>query len=292
MSSNETVHPAYNDPTQWVLYRYTISLPAAAIFIALFTCVTAAHAFLMGMRRTWCFIPFLIGGCFELSGYVARAVSSSNQWALGPYIAQTLLLLLAPALFAASIYMVLGQIIAYVDGERHSLIRKKWLTKAFVTGDVISFLLQMAGGGIMAVGNGSSAKLGQDIIIVGLFAQIVFFGLFIVVTITFHRRFVRHEPEKALLDRQVWHRQLWALYIGSMLILIRSIVRVVEYLMGNDGFILRREYFLYVFDATPMFLVMALFIIVHPSRLAAAKRAGYEASPHSEHELISPKESR
>lgn len=31
------------------------------------------------------------------------------------------------------------------DGEQHSVIRGKWLTKIFVVGDVISFLMQGAG---------------------------------------------------------------------------------------------------------------------------------------------------
>jgi hypothetical protein len=41
--------------------------------------------------------------------------------------------------------MVLGRIIVLTDGEAHSPIRVKWLTKVFVTGDVISFLAQSAG---------------------------------------------------------------------------------------------------------------------------------------------------
>lgn len=145
MSADSTTHPSYDDPTAWVPYRYDVSLIAAAIFIALFAITTITHAVLLGIRRTWCFIPFLIGGCFQLIGYVGRVISSTNQWSLGPYIIQSLLLLLAPALFAASIYMVLGKIIAFVDGERYSLIRLKWLTKIFVIGDVIAFLTQMAG---------------------------------------------------------------------------------------------------------------------------------------------------
>lgn len=58
---------------------------------------------------------------------------------------QTLLLLLAPALFAASIYMELARIIELVDGESRSMIKRKWLTKIFVCGDILSFTLQMAG---------------------------------------------------------------------------------------------------------------------------------------------------
>ncbi len=64
---------------------------------------------------------------------------------LAPYVIQTLLLLVAPALFAASIYMTLGRIIVGVDGESYSMIKKKWLTKVFVTSDVLSFLIQLGG---------------------------------------------------------------------------------------------------------------------------------------------------
>jgi hypothetical protein len=83
----------------------------------------------------------------ETIGYVGRAISAtqSPNWSTGPYIIQSLLLLLAPALFAASIYMVLGRIIVLTDGEAHSPIKARWLTKVFVTGDVLSFLAQSAG---------------------------------------------------------------------------------------------------------------------------------------------------
>ena len=53
--------------------------------------------------------------------------------------------------------------------------------------------------------------------------------------------------------------------------MIRSIFRVVEYLMGNNGFLLRHEYFLYIFDAALMTLLMLGFLFVHPSHLSNAK---------------------
>lgn len=46
---------------------------------------------------------------------------------------------------AASIYMVLGRIILLTDGDSHSLIRRRWITKIFVAGDVISLLMQSSG---------------------------------------------------------------------------------------------------------------------------------------------------
>lgn len=58
---------------------------------------------------------------------------------------QSTLLLVAPALFAASIYMELGRIIRLVKGEKLSLVRVTLMTKIFVSGDVLSFLMQASG---------------------------------------------------------------------------------------------------------------------------------------------------
>jgi hypothetical protein len=62
-----------------------------------------------------------------------------------PYILQTLLLLVAPTLFAATVYMELGRIVILTNGEAYCLIRRTWLTKTFLLGDIISFIMQGAG---------------------------------------------------------------------------------------------------------------------------------------------------
>lgn len=69
----------------------------------------------------------------------------SPDWQVWPYVMQSLLLLLAPALLAASIYMILGRIITLTDGDSRSMIKRRWITKIFVAGDIISFLGQSAG---------------------------------------------------------------------------------------------------------------------------------------------------
>ena len=74
----------------------------------------------------------------ETIGYIGRALSSHNQWNLNFYLIQALTLLVAPALLAASIYMILGRIIRYVDGEECSPIPARYLTKIFVAGDVLA----------------------------------------------------------------------------------------------------------------------------------------------------------
>ena len=58
---------------------------------------------------------------------------------------QIMFILVAPALFAATIYMELGRIIMLCDGAHHSLVPLRWLTKIFVAGDVLSFVMQALG---------------------------------------------------------------------------------------------------------------------------------------------------
>jgi hypothetical protein len=41
--------------------------------------------------------------------------------------------------------MELGRLVMLLQGEQHVLIRRTWMTKIFVTGDVLSFVVQGAG---------------------------------------------------------------------------------------------------------------------------------------------------
>jgi hypothetical protein len=127
----------------------------------------------------------------EVVGYIGRAVSNSNPLALGPFITQALTILLAPPLFAASIYMVLGRTIVLLHAEHHSIISVKWLTKVFVGGDVLSFLTQSAGGGIQTGNTLADYNLGQNLIMAGLGIQLAFFGFFIIAAGIFHFKIIR-----------------------------------------------------------------------------------------------------
>ena len=255
----------HKDGEIFVLYRYVPSMTAATIFVVLFALTTGLHMFQTFKKRSWFMTPFLIGGLFETIGYIGRILSSNDRYKLSPYIMQTLLLLLGPALYAASIYMILGRLILLTNGERYSLVRRKWLTKLFVGGDVLSFLMQSAGGGIMSSG-AAGMKTGEKIIIGGLFVQILFFGLFFVTAVLFEMRGKQHLT--TLLNTIPLKKHLLSLYVTSILILIRSIFSVIEYIQGNAGYLLRHEVFLYVFDAVLMLAVMVILNVVHPGDIA------------------------
>ncbi|CAG89938.2 DEHA2F26950p [Debaryomyces hansenii CBS767] len=67
----------------------------------------------------------------------------------------------------------------------------------------IIFFRQAGGAGIMAQGNSSSIKTGENVIIGGLIVQIVFFGMFIVVESFFHNRVLKHPNECAMITRNI-----------------------------------------------------------------------------------------
>lgn len=249
------------------------------------------------------------------------SANQSPNWTTGPYIIQSTLLLIAPALFAASIYMELGRVILLVRGERFSIVRVNWLTKIFVAGDVLSFLMQASGGffpfllsspldcsalkllcalpsrssecrivscrvmisltprnpgaGLMVTasngGSTSSASTGKTVIVGGLFVQILFFGIFLLSAMIFQHRLTssRGGSYVSSIDHLPWRKHMFALHTSSVLILIRSVVRVIEYVQGTDGFVMSNEVFIYAFDGLLMWVMLVIFVVVHPSEVGA-----------------------
>ena len=151
------------------LYRYTPSLAAAILFIVLFVLITAYHLYQVIRAKCWYFLIFVVGGVCKLPlpfgltlgdyrsnltlnslpvqiiGYICRVLAHSDKENVPIYAIQTLMILLAPPLYAASIYMTLGRLIRYLNAEHLSVVPVKWLTRIFVTGDVLSFLMQASG---------------------------------------------------------------------------------------------------------------------------------------------------
>ena len=132
------------------------------------------------------------------------------------------------------------------------------MTKIFVLGDIVSFFMQAGGGGLQASGN---HDIGQKVIIGGLFVQIVMFSIFLVTALVFHYKASKQSSVLMFSSIICWKNYLHVLYITSILILVRSVFCLVEYLQGHDGYLASHEIFLYMLDALLMFLVMVIFAI-------------------------------
>ncbi|KAK7209394.1 hypothetical protein V2G26_016572 [Clonostachys chloroleuca] len=255
------------------LYRYTPSLPAAITAVIVFTSLTILHVWRMYKARARYFLAFALGGAFQSIGYVGRVWNHYDQFSIGGFVMQAILILVAPALYAASIYMILGRLIRALGASELSFIPPKWVTRIFVAGDVVAFSLQAGGGGIQAAGTLEFYNIGEKIIITGLFVQIAFFGFFVITSILFHYRLSSRPTEIALVGNIPWKRYLYVLYATSLIILIRSIFRVIEYLQGNGGYLISHEIFLYIFDTILMAAVMLIFLVWYVQHLQPQKDA-------------------
>ncbi|PYI23467.1 RTA1 like protein [Aspergillus violaceofuscus CBS 115571] len=272
------------------LYNYNPSVAAAAIFVLLFIAVTACHVYQLARAHAWYFTCFILGGLFEVIGYIARAGAHNNTSNLSIFTIQTLFILLAPPLYAATLYMTLGRLIFYLDKEELSSVPTRWLTVIFVAGDIISFLIQGAGGAILThtTTDPSALTTGQNVIIAGLVIQLIFFTVFVLVATAFHYRIHRSPSSKSISSciatdgwfHATWETTLLALYFASAMILVRSVYRLVEYASaetnGSDGYLGRHEVFAYVFDALPMLLGMVVMAVWHPSRVLLLNRKVYQ----------------
>jgi hypothetical protein len=205
----------------------------------------------------------------EFAGYCARAFASQKTGEIMPFAIQNVFILLGPALFAASIYMCLSRIIRGIQASHLSPIRPRVLTRTFVIGDIMSFLVQGSAAGMMVTGN--NAKLGEGIVIAGLLVQIIMFGLFAATAVLFQKR-ITQTPTPASRNGAVpWQQSMRMLFVVSALIMVRSVFRVVEYAMGSEGYLLQNEWPLYIFDSVLMSTVMVVYFMWYPTWITPAK---------------------
>lgn len=207
------------------------------------------------------YFPLIIGMALETLGYAGRSISSVDQQVVGPYVLQVLLLLVAPTLYAATIYMLFGRLTHLLFAEQILILPARFNTVFFVLGDIISLVMQTAGSSMRA--DSSSAQTGTNIASAGLYIQLIFFGLFIANEVLFYFR-INTIPSNIPNRFKLWKYSNFILLFTSGLILIRSIVRTIEFKQGDNGFITDHEWCLYVFDSALMFTVGLIFLVSLP----------------------------
>ena len=101
----------------------------------------------------------------------------------------------------------------------------------------------------------------------GLGVQVAFFSGFMIVAVMFHLRMNRRPTVKSRGTSVPWKMFLYVLYVVSMLIMVRSVFRLIEYAQGHNGELLKNEIYVYLLDALLMLVVAGVFAWQHPSAL-------------------------
>ena len=133
------------------------------------------------------------------------------------------------------------------------------------------------------------ALAGEKIVIAGLALQVATFVVFLVASVDFYIRMNRKTRMSTTDTTNNWKKMLWILYSVSALILFRCTFRLIEYSMGNTGYLIAHEWTLYVFDAVPMFLVLVLLLVLQPSKHVSPQTRKVEESSDVEGGIVQSK---
>jgi hypothetical protein len=123
-----------------------------------------------------------------------------------------------------------------------------------------------------AYGGADKQDTAVNLVVGGLTFQLIAFLFFMLLAWIVHRRLAEEGTDISSCPNIKWKKHFWVLYAASILVLVRNLVRIIEYKQGPEGNIMGSEVYLYIFDAVPMFAVVLLYTIIYPGRITKQKR--------------------
>lgn len=250
-------------PLESSILRYQPNLPANAIFIGVFGLSMALHIFQGIKMKTWGFMASMMAGCIlEIIGYIGRLIIHDNPFDFIGFLLQIIMITIAPVFFSAAIYVLLSQVINFVDPSV-SRFSPKYFYWIFIPSDIISLILQAVGGAVSVVSTAQEdVKTGEDISIAGLVFQVVtllcFVALFIDYVFKASKSPARYRFTKPILTF------LFFLFLSTIFILIRCGYRIAELNGGYFSAIFRDEGLYIALESCMMCIAVLLLNAGHP----------------------------
>lgn len=170
-------------------------------------------------------------------------------------------IVLAPVGLALADYLLVGRLIRLV-GRQYSIVNPKFVEFGFIVSDILSIGVQSAGAGLITSGNLNNITLGSRVLIGGLGINLFSFCVFGFITLHLHWSIYRHKAD--FTGEEKWIQIFYALYLSMILLIIRSIYRIVEFAMGFRGYLAIHEVYFYVFECLLIIFAFGLFVPLHP----------------------------
>ena len=285
----------------WSVLAYQPSLAANVLFLILFIFALAFHVYQGWKYKTWFFTGAVSIGCIcEVMGYGGRIMLHNNPFSFDGFILQIgksiifsplpfhptapqyvihhyhiltpvlkVIITLAPAFMCAAIYVTLSQIIYHLSSEC-SRFPPQLFPYLFVICDLISLVLQAAGGGVSSVSLGRNLA-GVDLTLTGLGFQVFTLTLFVVLAVDYWMRYAklrktrpssgragesvgRQESEKEFRtteDPLTKRFKIFAIFLSVSIVCIyaRCCYRIAELKQGYEGHIFHEEGTYIVFES-------------------------------------------
>lgn len=206
------------------------------------------------------------------------------------FLLQIICLTIAPAFFAAGIYLTLSRIVI-TFGASNSRIKPQSFPRIFIPCDIISLVLQAIGGGMASVAsnNHKSPDTGDHIMVAGLAFQVFTLGVFILLCTDFAFTTMRNTREVGadealdashakLRASMKFKGFLVALAIATICIFIRSIYRVIELSQGWEGELIKNQTYFIVLEGAMVIVAVLALNAFHPGWCFAEGYTGHVTS--------------
>ncbi|KAJ5627410.1 hypothetical protein N7528_004837 [Penicillium herquei] len=254
------------------MWSFCPKIGPAYLFLVLFLLTSIAHVWqAIIYRKVYCWV-ICLSGITQTITYIFRVLSIQYPDNYGDYVAWFVLILVAPLLTNAFVYMVVGRMVWNFTNDARVLKVRPWnFGLFFVTLDIIAFIVQVYGAA-SASGNDipyNTEMMGLHVYMGGVGLQQFFVIMFVICAIFFHRQILqqkRSDMKTALL-------LLYVLYGVLALITLRIIFRLCEYSQGLDSQIPLHEAYQYCLDSLPMFIALVMLNVIHPGRLMPGKES-------------------
>jgi hypothetical protein len=255
-----------------IIYGYVPSKVLCILAFALFGIALIAHVYQAVHYRTWYFLSFTLGIAMELAGYVPRYLSGTRDpYRVSYFVVQYFFIVCAPVALTAAMYACLYKMARWASmatslPQRSIWTRPKWILWTFITADVVTTVLQVAGAALIGVAesNGKDSATPNNILLAGLVVQTFSFLMYFVVFGSFMRNTSRESSSQ--IPRNVWQYS-FALLAASVLILLRTCFRLAETAQGVFGYLSSHEAFFGALEFAPVVLAVLILVIWHPGCL-------------------------
>ncbi|KAF3384742.1 hypothetical protein F1880_001718 [Penicillium rolfsii] len=238
-------------PIGLTTYGYFPSLPANTFFAVIFLICSGLQIWLGRRYQTRSYLIAMTLGCIgETIGYGGRIALRYFPFYGMPFQIQIICLIIAPAFNSAAIYIILKHVVNEF-GSEFSILRPDYYTKIFITGDVISLVLQGTGGGLAATakqGHTRQLDIGNDFMMAGISFQVFTLFLFAVLATLYLVRRWRASTVCPLRDTalKTWRSGKFRLFASAFVsafvcIFIRCVYRILEMNGGWANPIMRDE---------------------------------------------------
>lgn len=243
-------------------YNYSPSLAAGIVFSLLFGLSFILHLIRSVQFRRWGSFCLVIGALVECVGWAGRTWNAKCPYNKAAFLMQISTLVIAPVFFAAAIYLALARLIVR-RGPQYSLLKPRAYLWTFCTADLVSLLVQAAGGGMAssASNKNQSPKPGTNVIVTGIVIQLFSMTVFSLCFFVFlWRSRTLHTPRNEQLS-------IISTFIALVVVYIRSFYRTIELFQGWTGFLITHEVYFIALDGAMMAIAAIAFNVLDPAVL-------------------------